>query len=77
MAKKATKERLDTSKRVTTPTRYGSHSCMVDESIVSPEGMVACKDDEGVYMTYRNRLDNGLADACRYDMNYRKTMSLS
>ena len=76
MAKKATKARIDTSKKITTPTLYGSHSCMIENSIEAPEGMVACKDDEGVYLTYRNRLDNGLADSCRYDLNYRKSLCL-
>ena len=27
---------------------------------------VVCKDDKGYYMTYKNRLDNGLADPNRY-----------
>jgi len=27
---------------------------------------VVCKDDRGYYITYKNRLDNGLADPKRY-----------
>lgn len=76
MAKKATKARLDTSKKITTPTLYGSHSCMIDNSVEPPDGMVACRDDEGVYFTYRDRLDTNLADSCRYDANYRKSLCL-
>ena len=73
MAKKATKARIDTSKKITTPTLYGSHSSMLVEH-PAPEGMVACKDDDGIYFTYKDRLDNNLADSFRYDANHRKSL---
>lgn len=58
------------------PSQYGSHSSMVvadetGEPIEGfedlPEDMVVCEDDYGRYTTYKERLDNGLADARRWD----------
>ena len=31
---------------------------------------VVCKDDKGYYMTYKSRLDNGLADPNRYSSRH-------
>ena len=31
---------------------------------------VVCKDDKGYYMTYKNRLDDGLADPNRYSSRH-------
>ena len=62
---------------VTTKSWFGSH----EEMVVEPEELepsdelylahlhhseVICKDDKGAYTTYKNRLDNGLADPNRY-----------
>lgn len=56
-----------TGRKITTPTRFGSHASMVIESSLPllPD-QVLCKDDYGEYVTYKDRLDNGLADGCRY-----------
>lgn len=51
------------------PSLYGSHAVMVDEDateLLSRSDMVVCVDAGGIYTTYRNRLDNGLADLNRY-----------
>jgi hypothetical protein len=51
------------------PTRYGSHSSMVDEDKteeLSEDGAVVLKDEHGYYKTYANRIDTGLADPKRY-----------
>lgn len=68
---------------VTTKSWFGSHEEMVvdpcDAEELEPnvrwavlkEGQVVCKDDEGYYITYKDRLDNGLADRYRYSAKYR------
>ncbi len=50
------------------PSRYGSHASMIDEektSELTDEKMVVLKDEHGMYITYKDRLDNGLADPKR------------
>ena len=50
------------------PSRHGSHASMIDEeqtSELTDEKMVVLKDEHGLYVTYRNRIDNGLADPKR------------
>ena len=47
------------------PSQFGSHSSMIDqEATVKLDDLklVACRDAYGVYVTERNRLDNGLSD---------------
>lgn len=71
MAKQTTsKKSHDTSVTITTPTPFGSHSCMVVssdlvEAIIGPD-QVVCSDQDGYYITMRNRLDTNLADPNRY-----------
>ena len=66
---KSAKTQVDTGTISTTPSVYGSHTAMV---VPTPEGLhlgwgqCVCKDDKGLYVTYVNRLDNGLADPQRY-----------
>ena len=47
---------------VTTPSFYGSHKSMVVKDLGE---VVVCKDDRGEYTTFKDRLDNGLADPNR------------
>jgi hypothetical protein len=72
----------NSGKIITTKSGYGSHADMVidplDEEIesnirkaVMEEGQVVCKDDYGYYITYRDNLDSGLADPCRYSSKHR------
>lgn len=49
---------------VTTPSLYGSHASMVVREL--DDCRVVCKDDVGEYETYKDRLDNGLADSNRW-----------
>ena len=52
------------------PTRFGSHSSMIDEektSELNDENKVVLLDEYGYYTTERTRLDNGLADPKRCD----------
>ena len=52
------------------PSQYGSHSSMIDveeTKLLSPE-LVALRDEHGLYVTLRNRLDTGLADPNRYEV---------
>lgn len=52
------------------PSTFGSHQVMVDEELtikVNDDKMVVCKDDDGPYVTFKNRLNNGMSD------NYRNT----
>lgn len=68
----------DVSKKITTKSAYGSHADMVvDHSQFNllPQltaDQVVCKDGDLYYITYRNRLDSGVADALRYNgLKYR------
>jgi hypothetical protein len=52
------------------PSEFGSHAKMVDEELtkaLKDTTKVVCKDEFGTYETFRNRLDNGLADPNRYE----------
>jgi hypothetical protein len=59
---------------ITTKSAFGSHSDMVvdinkyssDPVIVLQNNQVVCKDDKGFYITEKNRIDSGLADANRH-----------
>ena len=51
------------------PSRYGSHSSMVDEektNQLGSEDEVVLKDEWGFYTTKRDRIDSGLSDPKRY-----------
>lgn len=52
-----------TGSDITTKSWFGSHSDMVVEEL--DDGRVVCEDDRGKYITYANRIDNGLADPRR------------
>jgi hypothetical protein len=55
-----------------TPSPYGSHSSMVVDIDNEAQGhsippdKVICRDENGYYVTYKSRIDNGLSDPCRY-----------
>jgi hypothetical protein len=78
MAKKYYKAPLhQTGTIVTTKTHFGSTSDMVVDHtkykyienngpITLIDEAVVCKDDRGFYMTFKNRIDSGLADPNRY-----------
>lgn len=68
MAKKIKKEKTEKYK-LEYPSRYGSHASMIDEAAtadMNDPNKVVCKAELGLYITERNRLDNGLADPNRY-----------
>ena len=51
------------------PTRYGSHSSMIDEKKteeLNKENKVVIQDEHGYYVTDEDRIDNGLSDPKRY-----------
>jgi hypothetical protein len=51
------------------PTRFGSHSLMIDEektSELNDENKVVLLDEHGYYITSRDRLDSGGVDPRRY-----------
>jgi len=62
----------DSVRTIDTPSPYGSHSSMVvniQQKVSNhniPSDKVICEDEKGYYITYKNRIDNGLADPCRY-----------
>ena len=56
-----------TGSDITTNSWFGSHADMVVEEL--EDGKVVCEDDRGKYITYSNRLDNGLADPRRLAEN--------
>ncbi len=51
------------------PSRFGSHVSMIEKAetdkLHDPD-LVVCKDENGLYVTQLNRLDNGMADANRF-----------
>jgi len=52
------------------PSRFGSHASMVDKiktEILGSVDKVVCVDEYGDYITYRDRLDNGMMDSLRAD----------
>ena len=54
------------------PTRYGSHSSMIDEEKtgeLNQDNKVVLEDEHGFYVTHTNMIDTGLADPKRYDSN--------
>ena len=52
-----------TGSDITTKSWFGSPSDMIVEEL--DDGRVVCEDDRGKYITYANRIDNGLADPRR------------
>ena len=82
MAKKYYKApKHSTGRIITTKTPYGSTSDMIvkDEEILSKvpvaDFCILLKDDEGYYITHKDRIDDGLADPFRYCESYRKIMT--
>ena len=51
------------------PSLYGSHISM--KIADREDGTVICRDEFGEYWTYKDRLDNHLADPCRYSASHR------
>jgi hypothetical protein len=66
------KTRHDTGKATTGKSSYGSHAeLVVDHSsfnLTLDDDKVLCKDQNGYYVTLKNRLDNGLADPNRWSL---------
>ena len=52
-----------TGSDITTKSWFGSHSDMIVEEL--DDGRFVFEDDRGKYITYANRIDNGLADPRR------------
>lgn len=82
MAKKYYKApKHSTGRVITTKTPYGSTSDMIitDEEVLKKipvaDYCILVKDDEGYYITHKDRIDSGLADPFRYCETYRKIMS--
>jgi hypothetical protein len=62
------------------PSWYGSHTSMIDEELtadLNDEKLVVCKDENGCYLTERNRLDNHLADPNRYSSEKARNLGVS
>lgn len=68
MSKKyKTNARHESGRTITTKSPYGSHSEMIVETDIKLLlNEVVCKDDEGLYITTKDRIDSGLADPNRY-----------
>jgi hypothetical protein len=76
MAKKLFKPRThDTGRIITTKTAFGSTSDMVvdtnkyllnNEPVILAENEIVCQDDIGFYLTFKNRINSGIADPNRY-----------
>ena len=58
------------------PSRYGSHSSMIDEEKteeLQDKNKVVMHDEHGYYTTDKSRLDSGIADPNRYNDTNRLT----
>lgn len=70
MAAKSVAKRRETGTTITTKSPYGSHKEMVVDhlqfGLTLQVNEVLCKDDIHYYVTTKDRLDTGLADANRY-----------
>lgn len=81
MAKIFKTPKHQTGRTITTKTPYGSTSDMIvtDPDILNKvpvsENCVLLQDDDGYYITNKNRIDNGLSDPLRYCISYREIMS--
>jgi len=68
----------DTGKVIATKSFYGSHAEMVVDSsefdVKLSENEVVCVDQDGFYITFKDRLDSGLADPRRFHNKSRKTV---
>lgn len=69
MAKRRSRasSRHQTGTTISSKSWFGSHSDMVVEELSDKE--VICEDQRGQYITYKSRLDNGLADPRRFESN--------
>ena len=81
MAKNFIKPRKhETGRTITTKTPYGSTSEMIvtDENVLSKLELAAdtvlVKDDNGYYVTFKDRIDNGMADPRRYSESLRLSL---
>lgn len=78
MAKVFKTPKHTTGRTITTKTPYGSTSDMIvtDEQILSKVTVAAncvlLQDDDGYYITNKDRIDNGLSDPLRYCESFRK-----
>lgn len=86
MAKNFIKPRKhETGRTITTKSAYGTHSNMLvtDEEVLKrlhfdefeTVQLVLAQDDEGYYITRKDRVDSGLADPNRYASQYREEMN--
>lgn len=62
-----TKQRHDTSRKITTPSPYGSHKSMIKREL--EDGRLVLEDQLGEYITFKERIDNHLADPARTNGN--------
>ena len=64
-------------KKYSFPSRFGSHSSMIDaeetEKLGDPSRVVL-KDEHGTYITERSKLDCGLSDPNRYPLDRLKKL---
>ena len=69
----------DTGKVIATKSFYGSHAEMVVDpkefDVVLKENEVVCADQDGFYVTFKDRLDSGLADPRRFHSKTRKAVN--
>jgi len=78
-----TGKKHETGRTITGKSAYGTHSdILIDasESLTKflnehPMAVIAAQDDAGPYLTYKDRVDSGLADPCRFDNKTRTVFS--
>lgn len=70
-----------TGRTITTKTPYGSTSDMIvtDQELLKKisieENCILLQDDDGYYITSKNRIDTGFSDPLRYWSQYRQIIS--
>ena len=72
----------ETGRTITGKSAYGTHSDMLvsaDETVAkfleTLGDVVVAQDDSGPYLTYKDRVDSGLADPYRFDTATRNAFS--
>jgi hypothetical protein len=63
------KAQRDTGRTISGKSAYGSESAFIVENLIGAEvgpDQVLCKDERGYYVTFRGRIDSGIADPRRW-----------
>lgn len=63
------KDKREIGRTISGKTAYGSETSFISENTIGVEldqDEVLCKDERGYYITFRDRIDSGMADPRRW-----------